>query len=93
MKPATPKPDCSFIHLAKGEKLKMIQLNRSGDKKMLEKMGREWLLTVFPALKGSFDYIGKNSPWKVHQFLSYFILSFFLKGWNIELNFESKFYI
>lgn len=58
MKPATPKPDCSYIHLAKGERLKMIQLNRSGDKKMLEKMGHEWLLTVFPALKGSYDYVG-----------------------------------
>ena len=45
----------------------MIQLNRPGDKKMLEKMGREWLLTVFPALKGSYDYVGKNFLWKIHH--------------------------
>merc|ERR1712062_201832 len=58
MKPQFPKPDCARMHLGKGDKMKLIQLQVINNGEMAERMGREMILRLFPSLKAQYDYIG-----------------------------------
>lgn len=63
LKPASPTPDCINMRMVKGERLKFIQMVRYKKGKDIDeikrRMSRDWLLKIFPALKGSYNYAGK----------------------------------
>jgi len=59
MTAASPKPPCPGIPLKEGERLKIVSMRRVGDIRSAMKAGRDVILTVFPALKVSYNYIGQ----------------------------------
>merc|ERR1711962_67480 len=58
MRPASPRPPCPAMHLKEGERLKIISMRRVGDIRSAMKAGHDVILTIFPALKVSYNYIG-----------------------------------
>jgi len=70
MKPASPKPDCPTIDLKKGEKLKLIGMQRNGEKDAVAKMANELLLKVFPPLGVSYKYTGQVDSSRFWNFIT-----------------------
>lgn len=61
MKAASPKPPCARVELKEGQRLKLMTIARNGDAQVIERMSRELLMRVYPALKASYTFIGKSS--------------------------------
>jgi len=76
MKAASPKPPCLRMDLKEGQTLKVMTIARRGDMRMMEKMGRELLMRIFPALKASYTFIGQvdashKSVWNDFTIMDY----------------------